>query len=330
VDYAGYRRWRDQVVVRRPEVRRLDCMNPARALASWVPAVRGAARERDPAAAFARATGHLVSADQVVIGRGVRELLEAAFTVVAGRPAELWLPEDVYPAYWELARAAGLTAHPFALLGAAAWSFLEWGAAEAVAVLPVPLSPLGRWPTRGEQAALLAWLRGSAGRTLLVDAVYTYDFPASEAVLAPLLVTGRCAVLWSCSKSWLRRDALGIAQVPPAWAAPMQAHTPAPDPTAAIALMEEQPDLPSRQEQAFAREWARLATPIRAAAPDWQPPTTGYFSTVAMSPYRLLTDHAILSVPASVFGSRSDDLSVISCLHDLASNEREGVARREP
>jgi hypothetical protein len=40
----------------------------------------------------------------------------------------------------------------------------------------------------------------------------------------------------------------------------------------------------------------------------------------------LLQDHGILSIPASVFGSEAEDLSVISCLYDMASHQLEAAS----
>jgi hypothetical protein len=79
-----------------------------------------------------------------------------------------------------------------------------------------------------------------------------------------------------------------------------------------------------RQAQAFAREWQRLAPLIRRAAPGWQPPETGYFSTVSLPVERLL-EHELLAVPASVFGG-DGGLSIVSCLHDLVQHEGEAGA----
>jgi hypothetical protein len=318
VDYASYRRWRDETIARRPEIRRLDCMNPEKALAPWVP-VAAPARTGDLAAAWARATGQVIAPGELVLSKGVREVLAAAFAVFSGR--ELWLPQDVYPVYWELARAAGHSPAGFPTLSGGAWSFLEQANPRALAVLPVPLSPLGRWPSSGEVAALVQWLRAGPERGLLVDAVYTYDFEVAGELLAPLLATGRCGAVWSCSKSWLSRDVLGIGRVPREWASPLQDRLPPVEPGRALALLETGPELPRRQAQAFRREWQRLAPAIRQAAPDWCAPATGYFATVAL-PYDRLLDRDLLAVPGSVFGG-SDDRSIVSCLHDLVRHERE-------
>jgi aspartate/methionine/tyrosine aminotransferase len=330
VDYASYRLWRDETVARHPQVRRLDCMNPAKALASWVHDVQDPANDRSAATvqsavrAWSNATGIIIPAPELVVARGVRDLLAATLATLRDPGSELWLPEDVYPAYWALARDAGFTPRPFATLGDLPWSFLQEARPRAAAILPLPLSPVGRWPSPSEHQSLVRWLESGDGHALVADAVYTYDFPTCRSVLDPLLATGRCAALWSCSKSWLTREALGIAHVPEAWAMSIRERASVPEATLGpvVALLQDQPGLPSRQARAFQRQWQRLAPSIRRAAPEWDPPTTGYFSEVHVNHERLLADHGILAVPASVFGAGTDAISVVSCLYDLASDER--------
>jgi histidinol-phosphate/aromatic aminotransferase/cobyric acid decarboxylase-like protein len=331
VDYASFRRWRDGVVALRPGVRRLDCMNPVKALASWVEvgkwqaAAPTTATASDIAAVWSTATGHQLPPGEHVLGRGVRPLLEAVMRSLPAGSGELWLPDDVYPVYWQLARATGRVTRSFSTLGRGAWAFLTEAGLDAVAVLPVPLSPLGRWLAPKEAAQLEAWLWRAKDRLLVIDAAYTYDFATSRAVLRPLLDSGRCVALWSFSKSWLRPDMLGIARAPQGWAATLQGQVELPSANelaAAITWLGARPDLPSQQAVAFQRQWPRLSETIRAAIPDWQPPTSGYFSTVTISHRTLLADHGILAVPASVFGATDADVSIVSCLHDLAMDQR--------
>ena len=85
-------------------------------------------------------------------------------------------------------------------------------------------------------------------------------------------------------------------------------------------MLEGRPDLPRMQQEAFDREWRRLAPCLRSTSPDWQRPATGYFSVVSAPFMRLLEEHGILSVPATAFGSRRNDLSIVTCLHALVAN----------
>lgn len=89
----------------------------------------------------------------------------------------------------------------------------------------------------------------------------------------------------------------------------------------AVAILERRPELPRLQQAAFRREWARIAPALRAAAPAWQPPETGYFALVDRDPAALLAEHGVLVVPASVFGSARRDLCIVTCLHDLVAHD---------
>ncbi len=330
MDYASYKQFRNELLKEERRFVRLDCMNPIQALAAWTttePEQNVTARPAQAVAAWSKATGIELDPERTVVGRGVRELLSATFSCALKRKQELWLPEDVYPVYWELASHAELELRAFATLPGPNWNFLAQTNKRAAIVLPAPLSPIGRWPTDAEISAILSWLSSSRHRLLIIDAVYTFDFDAGHG-LTDLFLTetpDQCIVLWSCAKSWLSPGALGIASVPRGFASRLRSHV-SPPFQATLgrikALLENRPDLPGLQQEAFGREWQRLATRIRSAAPHWQPPPTGYFSVVAVPFETLLDKQEILSVPASVFGGH-DELSVVTCLHDLGAQRKD-------
>ena len=337
MDYAAYKQFRNELL-RERQLLRLDCMNPAQALAPWsnaIPKQTVKAGGMQAIAAWSKASGVALDSQRSVMGRGVRDLLAAVFSCALKGGEELWLPEDVYPVYWELARHAALSPQPFATLPQPNWEFLSQTGECSAALLPVPLSPLGRLltdaETDAETDALVRWLRGSRHRLLILDAVYTYDFSASRSFTDLFLgeYGDQCIVLWSCTKSWLSPGSLGLAAVPHDLAPALQNHIVPPsedDFGRIVATLEAHPDLPRMQQAAFDREWQRLAPHIRKAVPDWQPPATGYFSVVPIPFAKLLDEHGALSVPASVFGARHDDVSIVTCLHDLIVHENEARA----
>jgi hypothetical protein len=122
---------------------------------------------------------------------------------------------------------------------------------------------------------------------------------------------------------------LGVASAPPELAAALRDRVSQPSPSTLgriTALLESQPKLPQRQQEAFRREWQRLDARVRAVVDNWEAPSSGYFSLVSAS-FEHLLKHDILSVPATVFGSRREDLSVITCLHDLVEHEERPIAQ---
>jgi hypothetical protein len=304
-------------------------MNPGKALSSWVsePLIDDpkASSTEHALQVWSKATGQSLSSEAQIVGRGVRDLLGLVFGYLSQSEYEVWLPEDVYPIYWGLAGDEHLQALAFSSLNVQEWDFLKAAGRRAAALLPIPLMPAGRWPTRSEIDCLVAWLRESSDRILIVDAAYTYDFRACANTLDPLLKLDQCVALFSCSKSWLLPDALGIARVPSRWSGWMRAGVPTTSTDGlalAVSRLLSHPELPSRQENVFQREWGRLSALIHSAVPGWRSPQTGYFSTVAVSYKTLLKEHNILSIPASVFGAKRDGLSVLTCLHDIAAWER--------
>lgn len=115
----------------------------------------------------------------------------------------------------------------------------------------------------------------------MIDAVYTYDFAASRPLVQTLLATDQCVLLWSCTKSWLCPEGLGVAAGPAAIVTRLRYRVrPGPRLGRTIAGLARQPELPALQQQAFTREWDRLAPIVRAADPSWTPPPTGYFSVL--------------------------------------------------
>lgn len=302
-------------------------MNPAKALAEWgpPPLLEGAhhapSSESEALAAWSAATG--IRPEASWVGAGVRDLLERVLPALDALVDEFWCPEDVYPVYAEILGARAR--REYSTIPQVDWGCLARGSTRSALLCPVPLSPLGRFPNGDEVAGIVDWLARSEDRYLLLDAVYTYDFPASARVLTPLLETGRAIVLFSCAKSWLVPDALGVASMTSALQtrfATRSRHAAPSDLSRIAGWLSERPDLPRFQQRAFTHEWRRLSPRIKAAAPAWEPPETGYFSVVEVPFDDLLDRHDILAVPASAFGSRSRDQSVLACLHDLVAHER--------
>jgi aspartate/methionine/tyrosine aminotransferase len=304
-------------------------MNPVQALAGLflqdLDVARPApASQSETVSAWSKATGIVLEPERTVICGGVREMLAAAFSLLNGED-ELWLPKDVYPVYWNLA-AHCANKRAFTTLPQPDWSPVEESKERSTLLLPVPLSPLGRFPSDAETNALSGWLSGSPHRRLIIDAVYTFDFSSSRWFADRFLAKHghQCMMLWSCSKSWLCPGTFGIGAVPPTFAPALRSHVSTPackDFSRMKAIMEKLPNLWRLQQEAFTREWRHLLPIMRGAVGTWEPPETGYFSVVSKPFTTLLNKHRILSVPATVFGG-DDDLSIITCLHDLTAHEK--------
>jgi aspartate/methionine/tyrosine aminotransferase len=257
--------------------------------------------------------------DRALATPGVRQTLTALFGQLRDKGHEFWLPQDVYPFYWQVAEAAHITAQSFPTLPRPDFRPLAKAGPRAVALLTNPVSPLGRLMDAREIGALKNWLAESKDRRLVLDTVYAYT-RGFDAGTRALLDTDQCYVAHSLSKAWLERGVFGVLVPPAADAAGCRAILHAPPPGAcasAFAALARQPDLPLVQQRAFSAAWKRLAPAIRAFAPDFTPPQSGYFAVVKADWEKVLKDHGTLVIPASVFGSKKPGLSVLSCLHGM-------------
>ncbi len=256
---------------------------------------------------------------RALISCGVRDSLARLFRHFAGESAALWIPSDNYPVYGELARAAGLTFREFVTLPSPVWPDAPPVSGPELLLLTNPLKPCGRYLTQEEIGALKRWLAASASRRLLVDAVYTFDTVFHSSTLA-LLETGQTLLLHSLTKGCLHPRLFGVTLVPEADAAPL---TPAfrPDPppqenlARARALMGEHAAMPvavARElEAGMLRLREKVLVPLPAAHSGNAP---GYFLTIDRNWRDLLESHRILGLPATVFGSSREDLTILSSL----------------
>ncbi|MGZ4810429.1 MAG: aminotransferase class I/II-fold pyridoxal phosphate-dependent enzyme [Thermoanaerobaculia bacterium] len=258
-----------------------------------------------------------VPAATIVVGTGIRSILEGLFTVLADRIETLWLPEDVYPIYWQL--SARLRRRGFATLPDVDWSVLDASGPRDAVLLPCPLSPIGRSFSEQEHLRLVEWLRAHSERRLILDRAYSFTSPPDRERDVRLRGSQTISI-WSLSKPWLSRGLLGIASVPAAMRDQLQSQLTSPEPSQiarASAMIDLAPTLPALLTERFASAWARLMPAILSACPSWRPPESGYFSILPAVFDKLLAEHDLLAIPATVFGSKRTDLSVASCLYDI-------------
>lgn len=323
MDYQQWRMCRDDLIERYRPLR-LDCMNPFYALDFL--------RHQDElddqqtvdlnqtVCAWADCAGIDLSSGTWFATRGVRSLLRSLCSVIAasGR-AGLWIPSDVFPTYRVVAADAGISPRSFTVMPSPDFSPLKQAGPNDVLVVPLPLTPIGRSFTETETDGIIDWLRQSPKRVVVIDTVYAYR-GASYDGLDCLIETGQSIQAWSISKTWIQRQVFGVAIVPDEFSDMLANHRDLPsnqDLHRVNACLTEQPDLPRRQQERFEAQWQVLRQDIVESYPKWTPPQTGYFSTLPISYQVLLDRHKVLAVPASVFGSQRDDLSVITCLHGI-------------
>jgi aspartate/methionine/tyrosine aminotransferase len=276
---------------------RLDCMNPAKALAAMrpaPPATLAAASVRELEAVWRSRWALTTVEGSVRISTGVRPLLARLFESFARDGRRVLAPQDVYPVYLDLAGQAGVALSTFSTVPRPVLPRLGVSGGREALLLPEPLIPLGRGLNESDTAHIQSWLDEDRERLLVLDCVYTFGerfTTTSEAFLAG----GRTLLLHSLAKSFLAPDVAGFAMGPAAVVDELVQDIGADARAAAAHLLREASDLPQRLATEFSRRWSNLRRTT-----DFPAPPTGYFSVVPVTFADLLA-RGQLAVPGSVF-----------------------------
>lgn len=324
MNFTQFQQFREKLLPERPNV--VDCAgtNLYAALARFIPPAT-----TPPAQTVHRC--HLATdwtarfdlppelASRALISCGVRDSLALLFRHYAGEKAQLWLPVDTYPVYGELARAAGLIPHEFVTLPEPAWPNSQPIPEAELLVVTNPLKPLGRWLSPSDVAALIAWLDMNPRRRLLLDTVYTFETRFHPTTLQ-LRATQQTILLHSLTKGWLHPRLFGVALVPErdaAALAPVFRTQPPPQSNLARAreLMAQHTGMPATISRELDLARPRLLSSIpQHVTPLTMADAPGYFTPVAGRWQDILNGSNVLGLPATVFGSRCEDITVLSSL----------------
>ena len=321
MNFQEFSAFKEEIAAER-DLARFDCMNPFKAMqflkTEFTP---HAARSSDDVLdIWADTMGMQNERGIALASGGVRQSLTALFNIYSAQNTEVWLPEDVYPFYWDTALSAGLTPRSFPTLPSPDFLALNQAADQSVMLITNPISPLGRHLNAQETAEIKTWLSGAKDRRVILDTVYTYT-RGFDAHSLDLYSTGQCIIAHSLSKAWLERGVFGVLLAPEQDRAACKARLNAPDAAAcasAHSALAQQVTLADKQQAAFTREWARLTPAIKRIDPNFTAPNTGYFTAINADYRDALDQHNSLIIPASVFGSRRKDVSIVSCLYDIA------------
>jgi hypothetical protein len=310
--FAAFKELAARSLLRNPGLKRLDCLNPVKAIAhdfdfTFTP-------EITPEYAWR----HYLP---LRFSHGFRSLgvRDSLFKLFAGPLADrtISLPADVYPVYQMMSQNAGVRFVNYPTLP----TFDIRAAVHSNTVLlTAPLTPLGRDLTEAEISVLRDWLREDATRLLVIDRVYDYT---NSALLQPLIDTNQTIVCYSLSKSHLSPLVSGFTIAPERYLLP--SHD-GPDAGKAATLLTRYRHFPRTQQSIFRSRWERLASDIRAFDAAWNAPENGYLSVVHVNHVELL-NRGVLAISGEVYGT-SNTISLVSCLHETNSgNEREVVDR---
>ncbi|MFJ8113492.1 aminotransferase class I/II-fold pyridoxal phosphate-dependent enzyme [Streptomyces sp. NPDC096132] len=259
-----------------------------------------------------------------MVCRGVRHGLGVVFHRLRAVQARLWLPSDVYPVYFELARAAGLAPASYPTLPAPALPRSPTDHRPEYLLLANPSKPLGRYLSDAECAAVISWLRESPRRRLLIDSVYDLGAPFAAGTRR-LLDTGCAVLLHSVTKGWLWPRTFGVVLLGPAqaeWAEAFRADPPTPAQLRlADRLLTEHSDVPGQVADHLAaraeRLFERLPDEVLKAIPTASRTCPGnYFFPVEIPAETLQRECGVLAIPVGVFGESSWPGSILTSLAD--------------
>ncbi|MCF3132238.1 aminotransferase class I/II-fold pyridoxal phosphate-dependent enzyme [Streptomyces olivochromogenes] len=259
-----------------------------------------------------------------MVCRGVRHGLGVLFHWLRAVQARLWLPSDVYPVYFELARAAGLAPASYPTLPAPVLPRSPADHRPEYLLLANPSKPLGRYLSDAECAEVIAWLRESPRRHVLIDSVY--DLGATFAAgTRRLLDTGRAVLLHSVTKGWLWPRTFGVVLLGPAQAELTEAFRADPPTSAQLRLADrlltEHSDVPQQVVDELAaraeRLFERLPDEVLGAIPTASRTCPGnYFFPVEIPAETLQRGCGVLAMPTSVFGESNWSGSILTSLAD--------------
>lgn len=254
------------------------------------------------------------------ISSGVRDSLARIFDYYASQGARAWLPSDTYPVFHALASAAKLPVREYPTLPSPSWPTDLGGDGLEIMLITNPMKPLGRWLSLEDVAALRLWVEANPRRRLLIDTVYTFSTTFHKATLE-LVRGGQTILLHSLTKGWLRPRLFGVAVVPSsdlAALAPLFRQAPPPQSslTEARLLMADHRATPGLVRKAIdiANRKLRLKYPqVLPAGSDSE--AIGYFHLVHKSWAALRAEDRLLGIPATVFGSKREDITILSSLN---------------
>jgi aspartate/methionine/tyrosine aminotransferase len=329
MNFTAFKLWREQCLRANPDL--LDCgeTNLYRSLASLQPKPDTSSADRsvhrcDLARSWLDRYGFPAShSRRALVCRGVRHALTLIFQELATADATLWVPDDVYPVYLELARAAGIEPRRFVTLPKPEIPATGAKGGAEYLLIANPWKPLGRFLTDEECAALTDWLDASRHRHLLVDCVYDLDAPL-HATTQMLQETGRAILLHSVTKGWLWPRTFGVALIGEGhsrFEAAFRRESPAPAQLRlAEGLLSNGASCPglvaislqSRAEVLF----AALPDAVgRSLVTDAARLSSGcYFFPVRIQAEELLREYRLLAIPSAAFGGASWDGSILTSL----------------
>jgi hypothetical protein len=327
MDFTEFLAWSLRLSRDRDDLRRLCETRIARAFEAIQPKVevpaRFAAVHRCDLARQWCAVRELPAhvAKTTLICEGVRHGLALIMRRLAEAGKRVALPKDVYPVYWGIVAESGVDTvsvetFPRFDLEAILESATRTGC--SLVLLTAPLKLQSRNWTAGEAGCAVGWLEEDPQRRLILDGVYSCGLCIDEPVKR-LIETNQVIYLDSLSKGWLHERILGAAIVPDSdreiYAESFRGLAPDQNKLfCANELLTRYRGFPIGLNAELDRRRASLWNLIATTRLTALPAVRGYLIPIECSATRLIEEHGLLTLPATVFGSSHQAWSVASAL----------------
>ena len=226
---------------------------------------------------------------------GVRLILEVLFSQFSQQGYSIILPEDIYPVYFEL-MPENKQAIKYRICNETLLALPE--VEKSVLLIADPLMPEGRYLSGVICRQLADWLKASEGRWLFIDKVYD----PGQTKTSKDVLKGNVIYIDSLSKKSLISGEQG-------WATSGVRCKGFNSVTDSITVSSYAEAL----QILYAKAWLSIRKKKIIADDLWFIPETGYV-TVVNKNYKYFLENNIAAIPATVYGIKDRDLSVISCL----------------
>ena len=198
--FTQFKVWVRQQEQANPDLIRLDCLNPVKAIKHEFDF--STPSTIDPVAAWKQYLN--VNFDHCFTSLGVRDSLYKLFLKAKSRDLTVAIPTGVYPVYQQIANAVGIKYNTYHSIPECKFH------AEDILLIAAPHVPSGKDLSIEYVAMLMQWLR-DPNHTLIIDRVYDYD---NSKIVQPLINTNQTIVCYSLSKTFLSPLLMGLTIVP--------------------------------------------------------------------------------------------------------------------
>lgn len=316
MDYKAYKLWQKAYLDKHPNLFRADCMNPFISMHYLLDGVEYKSENITKEMLYKKwqeVNGIDISVENLSLTRGVRHSLSKLFHLF--RNEDIYIPEDIYPRYFELAKENRVKR--FVTYPEVNWKSLN-EAHNSVVLLTIPFTPMGKVLDQEVLKELESLLK--RGNRIIIDAVYDYDANENFKKLEVLFNKGAVFWLHSLSKTYLSPEVLGLVYFSRSGYKfyfdesfdNYNFHNEA-SYARAYDIITQTPELPLLQQSEFTKGFNYLSksTDLKIYHSE-----IAYFAVIEES-FDALLKRNILGVPASVFGSRNPNLTIVTGLFYL-------------